>query len=265
MPISVFNKETIAPLLRGKRIGHTVHFLEITDSTNDVAFALAKSGAAEGTVVIADAQTKGKGRLNRIWQSPPTCNIYTSIVLRPHIAPVFACRMTLMAGVAVAEFLSRYCAQVMLKWPNDVKINDKKICGILSEMSASAGKIDFVIVGIGINVNMGKGDFDPAFRDVSTSLKEETGNDISRLDLIVELYDHMEAFYKMLLENGFEPIRERWLKYANNIGKYVSVTLKDEIQNGRVRGIDEYGALLIEEDHNIKRITAGDVFPGKST
>lgn len=266
MDTANFNEKTINPLLEGKLIGHAVHFLESTDSTNNVAFALAKGGASEGTVVIADAQTKGKGRLSRVWQSPAGCNIYTSIILRPHISPVFAPQMTLMAGVAVAECLSRYCpTRVRLKWPNDVKISNKKVCGILSEMSASSLGLDFVIVGIGVNVNMTKDDFDPTFRDISTSLKEETGSDISRLDLIAGLYDHVGEFYKMFLKNGFEPIRKIWLKYANNMGKCVSIVFKDDIQKGRVIGIDEYGALLIEEGNNIKRITAGDVSLEKST
>jgi BirA family biotin operon repressor/biotin-[acetyl-CoA-carboxylase] ligase len=260
MSAAVFNEKTIIPLLEGKWIGHPLHFFENTNSTNNVAFTLAKSGAPEGTVVIADAQTRGKGRQNRVWQSPPGCNIYTSIVLRPPIAPVFAPQITLMAGVALAELLSRYCpAKVRLKWPNDVKISDKKICGILSEMLTSLQGVDFVIVGIGINVNMAKEDFDPAFRDISTSLKEEVGSDIPRLDLIVKLYDHIGEFYKLFLERGFEPIREMWLKYADNMGKHAQVLFKDEVQKGRVIGIDEYGALLIEEGKNIKRITAGDV------
>src|SRR5512136_1273487 len=129
-----FNERTLADRLSEKRIGNYIRFFEEIESTNDAAFRLAESGVPEGTVVIADCQTKGKGRLKRQWQSPPGCNIYTSIVLRPAIDPVFAPQITLMTGVAVADLLSGYCPEnVTLKWPNDVQIRGKKICGVLTE------------------------------------------------------------------------------------------------------------------------------------
>ena len=147
-----FNEQNLAVRLSGKRIGSNIHFFTEVESTNDVLLKLARGGAPHGTVVIAESQTKGKGRLSRQWQSPPGCNIYASIALRPSIKPVYAPQITLMAGVAVADLLSGYCTGgITLKWPNDVQIGGKKVCGILAEMSASdEGRVDFIVVGIGI-------------------------------------------------------------------------------------------------------------------
>jgi BirA family biotin operon repressor/biotin-[acetyl-CoA-carboxylase] ligase len=256
-----FNEQALASHLSGKHIGSAIHFLDEADSTNEVAFRLAVNGVSEGTVVIAERQTKGKGRLNRVWQSPPCCNLYTSIILKPQIDPAFAPQITLMTGVAVAEFLSRYrSADITLKWPNDVQIGGKKVCGILTEMKTSADRcVDFIIVGIGMNINMKKEDFDESFREVSTSLKEEMGKDVSRLDVTVELYNHFEKWYATWLTEGFNPVREAWLEYSSMVGKHVQLVFHGNIQTGQVIGIDEYGALLLrDENRNIKKIMAGD-------
>ena len=256
-----FTEEALAERLSGKYIGNSVCFFNEVDSTNNIAYRLALHGASEGTVVIAERQTKGKGRLNRSWQSPPQCNLYTSIILKPDVNPVFAPQITLMTGVAVAEFLSRYqLADVNLKWPNDVLIGVKKICGILTEMKTSADRlIDFIVVGIGININIKKEDFDESFRDISTSLKEETGKDISRLDVAEALYNHFERWYTIWKTRGFSPVREEWLKYSFMVGKRIQVDFRGNIQTGDMLGIDEFGALLVsDEEGMIKKLMAGD-------
>jgi BirA family biotin operon repressor/biotin-[acetyl-CoA-carboxylase] ligase len=256
-----FNERILAVRLSGRRIGSNIQFFEEVDSTNDVAFQLASSGVPEGTVVIADSQTRGKGRLKRQWQSPPGCNIYTSIVLRPAIEPVLAPQITLMTGVAVAGLLSAYCPDnVTLKWPNDVQIRGKKVCGILTEMSASATKgVDFIIVGIGINVNVERVDFDESFRDIATSLKEEAGSEISRLDLTVKLFDNLEYLYTRLLTEGFGSLKDMWLRYSDMVGKHIQVVFNDNVQAGEVLGIDDFGALIISDANDvIRRIMAGD-------
>jgi BirA family biotin operon repressor/biotin-[acetyl-CoA-carboxylase] ligase len=257
----MFNEHNLANRLSGRLIGERVHFLKEVDSTNIYASRLARAGAPEGTVVIADCQTKGKGRMDRVWQSPPGSNIYTSIILRPSIETAMAPQITLVAGVAVAVFLSEYCPEdVTLKWPNDVQIGGKKISGILTEMKTSGGKVDFVIVGIGINVMMKKEDFHREFRDNSTSLSEELVRDISRFDFTIRLYDSLEKWYKEFLSGGFGPIRDEWIKYAGIIVKNIRVVLRDGVQTGKAVGIDEYGALLIfDEKEKTKRVIAGDV------
>jgi BirA family transcriptional regulator, biotin operon repressor / biotin---[acetyl-CoA-carboxylase] ligase len=246
--------------LEGRAIGHTVHFLTDVDSTNTLAFELASRGAEEGTVVIADHQSRGKGRLNRTWQSPPSSNLYLSVILRPDLPPSVAPQMTLVAGVAMTALLLTYCpGAVILKWPNDVLIGGKKVCGILAEMKASSRGLDFVILGIGLNVNMLRQDFDETFRSSATSLREETGRVISRLNLLQELAGHLEIYYFQWLREGFAPIRRRWLECSDLMNKWVKVVFKDEIQQGRVVGLDADGALLLrDEQENILRILAGD-------
>jgi len=256
-----FNEQNLAIRLSGKRIGNNIHFFTEVESTNDVLFKLARDGAPHGTVVIAECQTKGKGRLNRQWQSPPGCNIYASIVLRPAMEPVYAPQITLMTGVAVADLLSEYCpGAVTLKWPNDVQVGGKKVCGILAEMSASArGGVDFIVVGIGINVNIRKKDFDESIRNMATSLTEEAGHNISRLDLTVKLFDKFDDLYTRLLKSGFGSIKDAWLAYCDMVGKQARVIFNNDIESGNVLGIDDFGALLIsDEKGKIKRIVAGD-------
>ena len=157
----MIEEQRLRKSLSGRLVGQNVIYLKTVDSTNECAFGLAKNGVSEGTVVIlADEQTRGKGRLQRVWQSPPGLNIYTSVILRPPIKPAVAPRITLMAGVAVAELLSQcHVKGVSLKWPNDVQIGGRKVCGILTEMKVIGDRVDFVIVGIGLNVNMRKEDF----------------------------------------------------------------------------------------------------------
>jgi BirA family biotin operon repressor/biotin-[acetyl-CoA-carboxylase] ligase len=256
-----FNEQNLTIRLSGKRIGNNIHFFTEVESTNDVLFKLARDGAPHGTVVIAECQTKGKGRLNRQWQSPPGCNIYASIALRPAIDPVYAPQITLMTGVAVADLLSEYCTGgVNLKWPNDVQIGGEKVCGILAEMSASArGGVDFIVVGIGINVNIRKRDFDESIRSMATSLVEETGHYISRLDLTVELFDRLDDLYTRLLDSGFGSIKDEWLSYCDMVGKQARVVFKNDIESGKVLGIDDFGALIISDEKGaIRKVIAGD-------
>jgi BirA family transcriptional regulator, biotin operon repressor / biotin---[acetyl-CoA-carboxylase] ligase len=256
-----FNEQSLAVRLSEKRIGNCIHFFAEVDSTNDVAFKLALGGVPEGTVVIADCQTRGKGRLKRQWQSPPGCNLYTSIVVRPKIDPIFAPQITLMTGVAVADLLSGYCpGDVTLKWPNDVQIRGKKVCGILTEMRASATEgVVFVVVGVGINVNIERVDFDESFRDIVTSIKDEVGVKISRLDLTVKLFDNFKNLYTRLLNEGFGSIKDMWLNYSDMVGRHIQVVFNDDVKAGEVQGIDDFGALIISDENDvIRRVIAGD-------
>lgn len=256
-----FNEKDLAARLAGKPMGNNIHFFPEVESTNDVLLKLARGGAPHGTVVIAECQTRGKGRLNREWQSPPGCNIYTSVVLRPAIEPMYAPQITLMTGVAVADLLSEYCTEgVTLKWPNDVQIRGKKVCGILTEMRASERDgVDFIVVGIGINVNIRKKDFDEPIRSLATSLAEEAGHNISRLDLAVKLFDNLDVLYVRLLDSGFGSIKDAWLSYCDMVGKPVRVAFNNDIKSGKVLGIDDFGALVIsDEKGKTKRVIAGD-------
>ncbi len=255
-----FNKTRLKKLVSGGLIGNRIHFFDEIDSTNNRAVSLAANGAGEGEVVIADCQTAGKGRLkDRIWHSPPGRNLYTSIILRPDIRPAFAQVLTLLAGVATAELLSCYC-HVTLKWPNDVLAGGRKISGILTEMSVKGQDLDSVIVGIGINVNMEPADFQEGLCHISTSLKEQTSERVSRLELAANLYRLFEKWYRIFINEGFLRVRDRWVEYSDIIGKTIEVTDRGNVQRGTCRGIDSEGVLLlIDEKNRTRRILSGDV------
>ncbi len=256
-----FTQETLSARLKRNPFIAEVHYFEAVGSTNTIACQLALAGAREGEVVVADAQTKGKGRLDRVWQSPPGINLYTSMILRPRIEPATAPQITLMAGVAVAELFSGCCTGgVSVKWPNDVLLKGRKACGILTEMKASAGRVDFIILGMGLNINMNPEDFDPTLRAAATSLKIETGKVYDRLEMISTLFDLIEKWYRVFLRTGFPGLRETWLGYADILGKRIKVVYKDEFQTGIVTGIDDDGTIRMQgEDGAGHRVIAGDV------
>lgn len=255
-----FTRKSVENLPIDGLIGSRVHFFDNLDSTNTRAAILAADGAREGEVVIADCQTAGRGRLRgRVWHSPPGRNLYTSVILRPAIPPATAPGLTLVAGVAVAELLKRYCP-LSLKWPNDVLIKGRKVCGILTEMKVRDRTVDFVVVGIGINVNMDPGEFHTEIRSLSTSLKEQTAHDISRVELVTELYRLLERWYLIFINGGLAPVRDRWLEYAEIIGKMIEVTNGNTLQRGICQGIDDEGMLLIVDEKNrTVPVRSGDV------
>ena len=255
-----FDANALQSRLTGRKMGCLLHYRETVDSTNRFAMGLAREGAPEGTVVLADHQTAGMGRLQRAWQSPPGCNLYLSVILRPAVAPPEASRITLLAGVAVAEAIASICPAgvVGIKWPNDVQIRGRKVCGILTEM-ATAGGSRAVIIGIGLNVNIKRENFDLGHRDTATSLREETGREHSREDMAFLICERLERWYETFLHAGFAPVREEWLARSDMAGKRVRVLFRDGVQEGVVEGIDRDGALLIsDEQGNVRRITAGD-------
>jgi BirA family biotin operon repressor/biotin-[acetyl-CoA-carboxylase] ligase len=256
-----FNRVTLLECLKQRPIITDVHYYEEVDSTNTMACRLALGGAREGEVVVADAQIKGRGRLNRAWQSPHGMNLYTSTILRPKIEPAVAPQMTLMAGLAVADLFSLFCpGSVSIKWPNDVLLKGRKACGILTEMKSAAGSLEFVILGIGLNINMNREDFDPSLRETATSLKMETGKAWNRLDVISKQFDLLEKWYKIFLKEGFSGLRKDWMRYADILGKRIRVAYKDEFQTGIVTGIDEDGTILMQDESGAShRVIAGDV------
>ncbi len=255
-----WNLEVFEKRLAGKFIGRSLYYYPEIGSTNDEAFRLGIAGAPEGTAIIADSQTKGRGRLQRLWHSPPGSNIYTSILLRPNFPPDQAPQISIAAGVAVAEILSRYCPDlVQLKWPNDVLLNQKKVSGILAQMKASADGIDFVVLGIGINVNIGNNQFPPDIQAMATSLAIETGREIDRQELIISLYENITKWYKELTQRGFEAIKGKWLNFAPMISQNVQIMFQDELVSGKALGLDDDGSLIILTVKNeTVKIIAGD-------
>ena len=262
-----FNVIEISSNLKTSFVGRELSFHKELNSTNDTARELASKGAKEGFAVVADSQTKGKGRLGRRWESPASVNIYTSIILRPDMPPAHAPQLTLVAAVAVAVTVSNFLnngsdckPEPAVKWPNDILINSKKVAGILTEMNSETDRINFVIIGIGVNINMTRKMFPEELRPMATSLKEEIGKEISRIDFIQTLYLNLETWYKRYLKHGFEPICKAWTGYFNMAGKVVKVRQMDKAIEGVAMGIDDNGALLLREKNgNITRIISGDV------
>lgn len=251
----------IAAGLITSRLGREIICFRETDSTNVVAFKLAEEGSAEGTVVLADAQRRGKGRLGREWESPAGVNLYCSIILRPPILPVAAFQLTFLSVVAVARTVAQ-CTPLepQIKWPNDILINGRKVAGLLNEMSAETEKVNFIVLGIGVNLNMRREQFPPNLRHPASSLFLEGGREINRTDFIRELLENLDALYDSYLCEGYTPIRDEWLTMSRMTGRQVRVTDQNRAIEGVVRGIDENGALLLERaDSGIERVLAGDV------
>lgn len=247
--------------------GRTLHILATTTSTNDVAKHLALQGAPEGTVVLAEQQTQGRGRQGRSFTSPPGVGIYLSLLLRPHLDLSRLPQLTLLTAVAVAEAITATSAlPVTLKWPNDIEIRGRKTAGILTEAFMSAQALPVVIVGIGINVNTPLAQFPLALQPRVTSLAIAAGHLISRHRLIASLLDHLEHFYHAFLTTGMRPILQRWLHYGPVVGRQVRFTQANTTETGIVQGLDDDGALLVQSPTGVvHRISSGEVLFDEST
>ncbi len=249
-------------LRRGKRIGGQVEYFPEIDSTNRKARELAGKGAPEGTVVLADAQTGGRGRLGRSWHSPPGSNLYASLVLRPDTPAQTAPQITLMAGVAVARGLIRASGvEARLKWPNDVVIQGKKVAGILSEGEGEGSRVRLVILGMGVNINWLKKDMPAEIREIATSLQAETGRENSRAAVAAEIFQELEETYDSFRGEGFSPrLRGEWNRLSAINGKGVTLRAGEEEISGEALGLDVDGALLLLDERGTRRrFIAGDV------
>jgi len=235
-----------------------IYFSE-TDSTNTRAKALADQGAPEGTVIVSEKQTVGRGRKGRNWFSPSREGIYVSLILRPDISPDEAPKTTLLTAVAVAEALiSLTRLKVNIKWPNDILISGKKIAGILKEIKAEMDAIDYIIVGLGLNVNTP--DFPDDIREKATSILIETGAPFSRVRVIKEYLKQYERYYKIFGSIGFDPILARWKTLSNIIGQQITVESMGTEHTGQVQDIDKDGVLILKDNSGqYHRIFSGDV------
>jgi BirA family biotin operon repressor/biotin-[acetyl-CoA-carboxylase] ligase len=248
--------------LLGTRIGQRLEYLKTTSSTNADAFNLAEAGAVEGTVVLSDSQSAGKGRRGRVWSSPAGVNLYCSIVLRPTVMPHEAPQLTFLSAVAVAraiELTTKLTPEI--KWPNDLLISGKKVAGLLNEMSAETDGINFVILGVGVNINMTADQFPLDLRQPATSLLLESGCNIDRSHFTSTMLNELDRLYTDFLEQGFGPIREEWQLRCNAKGRRLLVSDSGtECSAGLFAGIDSDGALLLLSDDDVlHRISCGDV------
>ncbi len=243
--------------LHTKIIGRKVISYNMVDSTNDVAWKLGEEGVREGAVVFAESQKKGRGRLGRSWVSPKGKGILFSVLLRPEFGPAEVSKVTLAAAVAVAKALREATGQEFkIKWPNDILYHERKLCGILTEMSAEMDRVKFVVLGLGLNVNTDHKDLPTR----SISVKEALGKEVSRLVLAKTILEKLDKEYQKLKKEEFESIAKDWEYFSGTSGKRVSVSLLHRAVEGRALGIDRDGALLVRKDNGTQeRILAGDV------
>ena len=248
--------------LKTKLMGKAVLSYKKIDSTNDSAYALAEGGIAEGTVVIAEEQTKGKGRHGRKWESPPKSGVYMSCVIRPEMAPNEIAKITLVAAVAIAKAVRRFTGlEAMIKWPNDILVNGRKVCGILTEMKAEQDSICFIILGIGINVNAPIADLPKG----ASSLKEELRRlskreNLSRVELTKKVLESLEEEYFRLRTKGFKPIIEEWRSLSALPGAKIKVLLPGRTIEGEAHDIDSDGSLVLRLDSGVlEKVSSGDV------
>lgn len=252
---SPFLKEIIHEL-DTKIIGRNIYHFDIIDSTNLYAKKLVKKGVDEGVVIVADVQTSGRGRKNRIWSSPKG-GLWFSIILFPNISPNQGMLITMACSVAIVQGIKEITGiTAEIKWPNDLLIGGKKVCGILTELDAEFDRIKYLVVGIGINVN---NPLNEKLKKKATSLIKEAGKKISRAKLLRAYLIRIDDYYNKLLLGDYRFIRNSWLSYSNIIGKRVQVRDDKKVLTGKVTDVDNSGRLILETENTKIRIVSGDL------
>ena len=243
--------------LNTKFIAKKIHYFDYLSSTMDLAMQLGIQAAPNGTLVLAESQTKGRGRLGRSWFSPKYKGIYLSLILRPKIPPSASPMLTLLSAVSICEAVKKVVGlDAQIKWPNDVFICNKKISGILTEMNAEVDKVNFVVIGIGLNVNNDK----KSLIAQATSLKEQAGQSVSRILLLQELLRRIENNYSLLEDKGGQSIIDKWRSFSLTLGRRVKVYCQDKHIEGEAVDIDQDGGLLIRKDSGLmQKVFSGDV------
>ncbi|MBU2700665.1 BirA family biotin operon repressor/biotin-[acetyl-CoA-carboxylase] ligase [Sporomusaceae bacterium BoRhaA] len=252
--------EEIIPHFSTQWLGKKIVYFDDVSSTNNEARNEAQRGAPEGTIVIAESQNNGKGRLARGWYSPQYQGIWLSVVLRPKFRPADAPKCSLLAAVALERAIFRqtgiHCG---IKWPNDLLYDNKKLIGILTEMSAEFDAINYIVIGMGINVNTFADDLPQELQTIATSLAMITGEKVNRKVLLGKILEELEHSYDKVCSEGFGPLLDEWRRKSITLGKIVDVFGMDEQFSGKAVDIDADGALLIERETGIERVLAGDV------
>jgi BirA family transcriptional regulator, biotin operon repressor / biotin---[acetyl-CoA-carboxylase] ligase len=264
----VLHADDLLARLDGDRvIGRDVRVFEETTSTNDIVEKLARDGVAEGVVVFAETQTRGRGRLGRVWVSPRGKGLWLSILLRPSLRPVAVTRLTIAAATALARAVEGNTGlRAGVKWPNDVVLGGRKVAGILLEMSADQDRVQHVIMGIGVDVNQEASEFPPELRGAVTSLRIERGHLLSRSDLAVALLRELDRDYVRAVGNGFEALAVEWESRCVTLGRRVVIQSGQRLLEGCAESLDADGALLVRTQHGrLERMLGGDVSLAKET
>jgi BirA family biotin operon repressor/biotin-[acetyl-CoA-carboxylase] ligase len=246
--------------LKTKIIGKKILSFHSVKSTNDIAAQMAAKGAAEGTVITAEKQTLGRGRLGRSWHSPEKVGAYISIILRPKITPDKAPGLSIMTALAAADTFEKQCpGKIKIKWPNDVLINKRKISGVLTELYTDKNKTDYIIVGIGININQKPNDFPKSVKKTATSLRQATGRKMNRAELTAEFLKCFEREYKSYQKNQLAGSIKRIRSYSSLLGQTLTLRTGANRITGQAVDIDKTGALIIERDGEQITLSGGEV------
>lgn len=249
----------INSVLSTESFGRNIIYRETAPSTNAIAKEEARRGAPEGTIVVAEEQTGGRGRLQRAWFSPYAKGIWFSLILRPHFSPLEASKCTLLAAVAlVRAFHQAGLTEAGIKWPNDLLVKRRKIVGILTEMDATMEEINYIVMGMGINTDVARVDLPEDLRDKATSFLLE-GVRIPRKELLNLILMELETLYAEVETNGFATILDEWRKYSVTLGRDINVITPGYTYSGKAVDIDSDGCLLVETDHGVERVLAGEV------
>lgn len=253
--------DEIAEGLNTEFIGGRVYYYHSLESTNREARTLASGGVPGGSLVVAEEQVQGRGRMSRGWFSPKGLGIWCSLILRPEVQPGEAPPVTMLTAVAVASAVEKVAGVAPgIKWPNDLLVGGKKICGILTEMSAEMERVNFLVVGVGINVNTPLEDFPEELKEIATSLYRVKNEPISRLKLLKHFLREFECYYQRWINDGFGPILEEWKKRCVSLGCSVRVSTSREVWDGWAEDVDSDGALLVRmPGGSVKRFVAGEV------
>ncbi|AZR74965.1 biotin--[acetyl-CoA-carboxylase] ligase [Anoxybacter fermentans] len=252
--------EEILRNLKTTTLGKKIVFFEEIDSTNTQAKESALD-YPEGTIFLAEAQTKGRGRLGRSWSSIPGKGIWCSVLLKPSLDPTFAGQFPLLTAVAIAETFHNLGVDAKIKWPNDLLVDGKKICGILTEMGAELDRINYLVIGFGINVKHKLEDFPKEIRTIATSLEMVLKKEVDRVQLLCDILLKLEKYYFQLLKEGFEPIRKLWKEYTCTLGHEVKISRFNELPLfGKALDLNPDGSLLFElPDGQIINVHSGEI------
>ena len=240
-------------------LGNTIHYEPVLDSTNTKAMQLAEEGAPHGTLIVTDKQENGRGRRGRRWETPPGSAIAMTFLLRPQLSPNNASMLTLITALAVVRAINDLTGlKVGIKWPNDIVVNGKKVCGILTEMSAQIDYINHIVIGIGINVRVDE--FPEEIKDMATCLYKECGEDINRAAMIERICEYFEAYYDIFLQKeDLTDIASEYNAYMVNLNQTVKVLDPKEPYEGKARGITTRGELVVDTWKSRKLVSSGEV------
>jgi BirA family biotin operon repressor/biotin-[acetyl-CoA-carboxylase] ligase len=246
-------------------IGRDIRVFEQTTSTNDVIEKLARDGAKEGAVVFAESQTRGRGRLGRQWISPARKGLWFSILLRPNLRPQEATRITIAAAVALRRAIHNSAGlDAQIKWPNDILVGGRKLSGILTELRGELDRVQYVILGIGVDVNLSAVDFPPGLRKTATSIRAELGRVVSRADLAVNILRELDSCYALAGGDDFSRLADQWVEHCMTIGCGVVVQSGQRVIEGVAESLADDGSLQVRTEHGrIERVTAGEVVSQK--